>query len=404
MSVKFKNGDQRHSIHDRKDDEKEVLVEVQLDTKCPNTLTIESAVSAAVSEMLDQGDMTSVMTSLASEDSVLHGSSVLNETEAIASSSDLESSPCLSDAPVSTDLLSDSNVIHSTVGLLHQPVVLTSSVLPCVLTHVQGTPEILTAGLHEQPGQEELLMVKAEGREVLEPCVVFTTSEAIQSSKSSEKLSSSAATDVVVTGHPTGLTYLRQIFDQDQVSSQGQIVSVLPQGMTSPLSPTLPEFHQCKWDNCGEHFLSLEDLVCHVNEYHIRTDASEYSCLWQGCPRNGKGFNARYKMLIHMRTHTGERPHTCTHESCGKSFSRLENLKIHTRSHTGEKPYACPVAGCNKRYSNSSDRYKHTRTHSETKPYHCKVANCFKRYTDPSSLRKHYKTIHGKDLVSEEQE
>ena len=176
MSVKFKNGDQRHSIHDRKDDEKEVLVEVQLDTKCPNTLTIESAVSAAVSEMLDQGDMTSVMTSLASEDSVLHGSSVLNETEAIASSSDLESSPCLSDAPVSTDLLSDSNVIHSTVGLLHQPVVLTSSVLPCVLTHVQGTPEILTAGLHEQPGQEELLMVKAEGREVLEPCVVVSCS------------------------------------------------------------------------------------------------------------------------------------------------------------------------------------------------------------------------------------
>lgn len=232
----------------------------------------------------------------------------------------------------------------------------------------------------------------------------FTTSEAIQSSKSSEKLSSSPATDVVVTGHPSGLTYLRQIFDQDQVSPQGQIVSVLPHGITSPLSPTLPELHQCKWDNCCEHFLSLEDLVAHVNEYHIRTEASEYSCLWQGCPRNGKGFNARYKMLIHMRTHTGERPHTCTHDSCGKSFSRLENLKIHTRSHTGEKPYACPVAGCNKRYSNSSDRYKHTRTHSETKPYHCKVPNCFKRYTDPSSLRKHYKTIHGKDLITEEHE
>lgn len=174
--------------------------------------------------------------------------------------------------------------------------------------------------------------------------------------------------------------------------------------MASPLSPTLPELHQCKWDNCCEHFLSLEDLVAHVNEYHIRTEASEYCCMWQGCARNGKGFNARYKMLIHMRTHTGERPHRCNHDSCGKSFSRLENLKIHTRSHTGEKPYVCPVAGCNKRYSNSSDRYKHTRTHSETKPYPCKVANCFKRYTDPSSLRKHYKTIHGKDMIAEEQE
>lgn len=171
MSEKLKNNEQQHSDLNRNDDDdKGALVEVQLDTKSPSTLVIESTVS----EMLDQGDVTSVITSLTPEDSVLHGSSVLNETEAIASSSDLENSPCLSDAPVSSDLLSDSNVINSTVGLLHQPVVLTSSVLPCVLTHVHGTPEMLTGELHEQPGQEDLLMVKAEDRDVLEPCVVVS--------------------------------------------------------------------------------------------------------------------------------------------------------------------------------------------------------------------------------------
>ena len=95
-------------------------------------------------------------------------------------------------------------------------------------------------------------------------------------------------------------------------------------------------------------------------------------------------------MLVHVRTHTNEKPHHCF--QCDKSFSRAENLKIHARSHTGERPYVCPVEGCNKAYSNSSDRFKHTRTHAVDKPYCCKVPGCPKRYTDPSSLRKHVKT------------
>ncbi|XP_057668065.1 zinc finger protein GLIS2 homolog [Diorhabda carinulata] len=157
---------------------------------------------------------------------------------------------------------------------------------------------------------------------------------------------------------------------------------------------------QCRWRSCGILFSSLDQLALHVTKVHSASGVGGlFYCGWDGCTRNNRGFNARYKMLVHVRTHTNEKPHKCF--QCEKSFSRAENLKIHSRSHSGEKPYVCPVPGCNKAYSNSSDRFKHSRTHQVDKPYQCKIPGCSKKYTDPSSLRKHVKTY--KHFVNENQ-
>ncbi|XP_029024075.1 zinc finger protein GLIS3 isoform X2 [Betta splendens] len=151
--------------------------------------------------------------------------------------------------------------------------------------------------------------------------------------------------------------------------------------------------HCCRWSDCSAVYDHKEELVRHIEKLHVdQRKAEDFVCYWVGCPRRFKPFNARYKLLIHMRVHSGEKPNKCTFEGCKKAFSRLENLKIHLRSHTGEKPYLCQHPGCHKAFSNSSDRAKHQRTHLDTKPYACQVPGCAKRYTDPSSLRKHVKS------------
>ncbi|XP_069790996.1 zinc finger protein GLI2a isoform X2 [Narcine bancroftii] len=154
----------------------------------------------------------------------------------------------------------------------------------------------------------------------------------------------------------------------------------------------------CHWEGCSKEYDTQEQLVHHINNEHIHGEKKEFVCRWRDCSREQKPFKAQYMLVVHMRRHTGEKPHKCTFEGCNKAYSRLENLKTHLRSHTGEKPYVCEHEGCNKAFSNASDRAKHqNRTHSNEKPYVCKIPGCTKRYTDPSSLRKHVKTVHGPD-------
>ncbi|KAG9510128.1 Zinc finger protein GLIS3, partial [Fragariocoptes setiger] len=124
--------------------------------------------------------------------------------------------------------------------------------------------------------------------------------------------------------------------------------------------------YTCQWFDCYLSFIDMHEFVKHLEEVHVNSTSEskhKYYCAWQNCRRADQPFNARYKLLIHMRVHSGEKPYPCEQDSCRKSFSRLENLKIHNRSHTGEKPYSCKYDGCNKAFTNSSDRIKHHKTH-----------------------------------------
>ena len=45
---------------------------------------------------------------------------------------------------------------------------------------------------------------------------------------------------------------------------------------------------------CNQPFELLQDLVDHVNDYHVKPEKDAgYCCHWEGCARHGRGFNAR---------------------------------------------------------------------------------------------------------------
>ncbi|XP_018401745.1 PREDICTED: zinc finger protein OZF-like [Cyphomyrmex costatus] len=167
--------------------------------------------------------------------------------------------------------------------------------------------------------------------------------------------------------------------------------------------------YQCKL--CEDKFRRKETLNQHVLTKHINDDRykdnmDQYNVgVSYKCGTCNKGFKSKSQLIVHERTHNGEKPYECKH--CGFRFSQKGNLSKHViAKHNNDGrckdskdkydvsvPHKCGT--CNKEFKDKWHLRRHEKIHNGEKTFECEY--CEKIFLQKGNLSKHVIAKHNND-------
>ncbi|KAK3932180.1 Zinc finger imprinted 3 [Frankliniella fusca] len=137
---------------------------------------------------------------------------------------------------------------------------------------------------------------------------------------------------------------------------------------------------------CKRRYKSLGNLNHHAKTHCVK---KPYTC--EIC---SQGFIRKDFFETHINSHKDNKPYKC--EKCDKGFLSKSYLQVHLKWHLDKiKKVTCPI--CHKTYSQRLN--VHMRSHTGERPHPCQ--KCPKRFITGSALRKHFKRIHKENLAED---